>query len=343
MQRVTIGLDLGDRFSHFCVLSASGEVVEEGRVPTRRTGFESRFSVATCRVVLEVGTHSPWVSRLLQELGHEVIVANPRRLLFIYGESTKTDRVDAEQLARVGRLDPKLLHPIRHRKASSQTTLSLIRSRDMLVRTRTKLVNHVRGSVKPVGCRLRCGSTRSFAGQALAQLPESLRPSLEPQLEVLELISAKIRAFDKEIERQCEEEYPETQRLRQIAGVGPLTALTFVLVLEDPSRFRKSRDVGAFVGLKPKKDQSGNSDPQLGITKAGDVLLRRLLVQSAHYILGPFGQDSDLRRWGLGLCERGGKAAKKRATVAVARKLSVLLHCLWVSGETYEPLRREAA
>jgi transposase len=146
-------------------------------------------------------------------------------------------------------------------------------------------------------------------------------------------------SYDTRVEQIAKEVYPEVARLKQVKGVGPLIALTYVLTLDNPCRFRRSRDVGCFVGLRPGRRNSGMSEPQLHISKEGDGYLRTLLVQGAHYILGPFGQDSDLRRWGLKLSERGGRNAKKRAVVAVARKLAVLLHKLWVSKEIYEALR----
>jgi transposase len=163
---------------------------------------------------------------------------------------------------------------------------------------------------------------------------------LEPLLETVDHLTRTIRRMDREIERLGQERYPETQLLRQVTGVGPITALYYVLTLEDPNRFAKSRSVGAYLGLCPKQRDSGTQQPQLRITKAGDVLLRRLLVNAAQYILGPFGPDTDLRRAGLRMAERGGKAAKKRAVVAVARRRAVLLHRLWVTGEEYESLRQ---
>jgi transposase len=191
--------------------------------------------------------------------------------------------------------------------------------------------------VKSFGKRLPRCSTESFAKKVRPKLPAALRPALEPILDSIQELSARIRSYEREIERLAEEGYPETQPLRQIKGVGALTALAYVLTLEDPGRFSVSREVGPCLGLLPRRDQSGEHDPQRQITKTGDAFLRRLLVGSAHYILGPFGQDSHLRRWGLRLAERGGKHAKKRAVVAVARKLAVLLHKLWVSGEDYHP------
>jgi transposase len=157
-------------------------------------------------------------------------------------------------------------------------------------------------------------------------------------LEQIGSLTQRIRDYERRLETICQERYPETELLRQVEGIGPLTALTFVLTLEDPYRFEKSRCVGAYLGLVPASDQSGDRDPQKRITKEGDEMLRRLLVGSAHYITGPFGSDSDLRRHGEKIASRGGKNAKKRAAVAVARKLAVLLHRLWVSGEVYDPL-----
>jgi transposase len=255
----------------------------------------------------------------------------------IYDNPRKGDRADAEILARIARLDPDLLFPIHHRSPQAQADLAIIRSRDALVRSRTLLINHVRGTVKSFGSRLPSCSADSFSKRVTASIPEPLRPALLPLLETIAALTQQIRACDRQIETLCETQYPETRSLQQISGVGPLTALAFVLTLEDPSRFSKNRHLGPALGLVPRRDQSGDRDPQLPITKTGNAFLRRLLVGSAHYVLGPFGPDCDLRRWGLRLAERGGKNAKKRAVVAVARKLAILLHHLWKTGEIYDP------
>ncbi len=180
---------------------------------------------------------------------------------------------------------------------------------------------------------------RSFHKRAPEHIPEALWPALGPILEqIASLTAERIRDYDRRLEAISEECYPETTLLRQVEGIGPLTALAFVLTVGDPGRFEKSRSVGAYLGLVPATDRSGERDPQKRISKEGDEMLRRLLVGSAHYILGPFGSDSDLRRHGEKMASRGGKNSKKRAVVAVARKLAVLLHSLWVSGELYDPL-----
>jgi transposase len=338
---VTAGLDLGDKYSYLCLIdSQSGEVIEEGRLPTTPEAFRRRLaSEQPLRIAIETGTHSPWVSRLLEECGHQVLVANARKLRLIYANKRKTDEVDAETLARLARVDPKLLYPLKHRGEECQAHLALIRSRHALVSCRTQLVNHIRGAVKSFGGRLPKCPARSFHKRAAEHIPEALRPALEPILEQIGLLTERIRQYDRKLETICQEHYPETELLRQVEGIGPLTALTFVLTVEDPYRFEKSRSVGAYLGLVPATDRSGDSDPQKRISKEGDQMLRKLLVGSAHYILGPFGGDSDLRRHGEKIASRGGKNSKKRAAVAVARKLSVLLHSLWVSGEVYKPLR----
>jgi transposase len=339
---MTIGVDLGDKWSRLCVLDENGEVCEEGRIATTAHAMRKRFSTeAPCRVVIEVGTHSPWVQHLLQGLGHDVITAHTQSVRLIYGGTSKDDRLDAERLARLARVDPKLLHPIQHRRGAAQADLAVIRGRHVLVGCRTKLVNHVRGIVKSMGARLPRCSSESFPRRALEELPKELKSVLLPVLETIAAVTRKIRHYDRRIESLASEQYPETEVLRQVPGIGPVTALSFVLTLEDPRRFRSSRSVGAYLGLRPRRSQSGDTDPELRITKAGDHDLRRLLVGAAQYILGPFGPDTDLRRWGLALAARGRKNAKKRAVVAVARKLAVLLHRLWVTAEVYEPLRNQ--
>jgi transposase len=338
--KMTAGMDLGDNYSHLCLIDTeSGELIEESRLRTTPEAMRRRFdSERPLHVAIEVGTHSPWVSRLLEECGHEVLIANPRKTRLIYGERRKTDKLDAEKLARLARADPELLYPVEHRGCDSQAHLAIVHSREALVRSRTQMINHVRGTVKSFGYRLPKCSTPSFHKNVPGQLPSELAEVLGPIVETIGSLTEKIKDYDRRIEELAAERYPETELLRQVSGVGSLTALTFVLTLEDPQRFAESRSVGAYLGLAPGTDQSGEQDPQKRISGEGDELLRRLLVSSAHYILGPFAPDSDLRRHGEKIAQRGGKNAKKRAVVAVARKLSVLLHRLWVSGEVYEPL-----
>jgi len=336
----TIGLDLGDRSSRYCVVDERGEVIQEGSVATTRKGLDRVLGAARrCRLAMEVGTHSPWVSRYLARLGYEVIVANARRVRLITESSRKDDKLDAKTLARLARIDPELLSPIRHRGEQAQADLMMVRARAVLVETRTALINAARGLTKSYGERLpSCGTYQMGRDQAESLSP-AIRAALDPLLAEVETLTERIREYDEQLEELCKNRYPETKLLKQVHGVGTLIALTFVLTVEDPHRFHKSRAVGCYVGLRPKRRQSGQSRPELGISKEGDAYLRTLLVQGAHHVLGPFGKDSDLRRWGLKLAAQGGKNAKKRAVVAVARKLAVLLHKLWVSGETYEPLR----
>lgn len=335
-----IGLDLSDRTARFHALDTERRTIETGKVELRSTALQRWASrIPPTVMALEAGTHSPWVSRVLRACGHEVIVANPVKVALISQNMKKSDEVDAELLARLALFDRDLLFPIQHRGEQAQTDLQLIRTRDIAVQLRTKAIGHVRGAVKSFGERLPKCSTEAFVKTVRGLIPETLQAALMPMLNQIEHLTKMIVGYDRQVEKLVEERYSEVARLTQIKGVGALTGLAFVLVLEDASRFHSSRSVGAFLGLTSKRDQSGDDDPQRGITKAGDRLLRRLLIQSAQYILGPFGVDCDLRRHGEKIAARGGKRARKRAATAVARKLSVLLHRLWVSGETYEPLR----
>jgi transposase len=343
-RKLTVGIDIGDRSSSFCMLDELGDVVLEGKVATTKQKMLEMFgALPRSRVALETGAHSPWVNRLLTDYGHEVVVAHARNVRLICESTRKDDRLDARTLARLARIDPQLLSPIRHRSAEAQAHLTVIRSRAVLVHTRTAIINSARGLAKSFGERLRrCGSFQVSTAMA-ADLSPELRAALTPLLAEVESLSERIKAYDGQIEELAERHYPEVARLTQVKGVGTLIALTYVLTLEDPYRFRRSRDVGCYIGLRPGRRNSGQSQPQLHISKEGDTYLRTLMVQGAHYILGPFGEDCDLRRWGLKLMQRGGKNAKKRALAAVARRLAVLLHKLWISGAVYEPLRNSQA
>jgi transposase len=281
------------------------------------------------------------VSRALAELGYEVLVANARQVGLIARSSKKTDRVDAETLARAARFDPALLKPIRHRGEQAQADLAMLRARKALLESRTRLIVSARGMVKAVGGRLAKCSADSFASKAKDQLPQMLRPALEPMLDAIAQLTEQVHAMTRNLKQLAQERYPETALLSQVHGVGLICSLTYVLTLEEPTRFRRSRQVGAYLGLVARQHESGEQRPQLHITKSGDVYLRSVLVQSAQHILGPFGKDSDLRRWGLRLADTGSKMRKNKAIIAVARKLCVLLHHLWLTGEVYEPLRQE--
>jgi transposase len=343
-KKLTIGMDLGDESTYYCVLDEAGEVIAEQKLRTTKPAIQQVFGrIPRSRVALETGLHSPWVSRQLTELGHEVIVAHARNVRLIGESSRKDDRLDARMLARLARLDPRLLSPVQHRSAEAQAHLTVIRARAALVGARTALVNAARGLAKSYGERLRKCGTQQVRRDLACGLSAELHAALQPLLAEVESLSQRITEYDQRIEQIAREFHPEVARLKQVKGVGTLIALTYVLTVEDPHRFRRSRDMGCYLGLRPGRRNSGHSEPQLHISKEGDRYLRTLMVQGAHYILGPFGQDSDLRRWGLKLSERGGNNAKKRAIVAVARKLAVLLHKLWVSGEVYEPLRHHSA
>jgi transposase len=336
-----IGMDLGDKKNVTVVFDEEGKEVEVAWISNTAKEMKKYFSKHPgAAVVMEAGTHSGWITRMLEKMDHEVCVGNPRKLRAIWDCDDKSDERDARILGLMYRLEPRLLHQIFHRGEQSQVDLEYIKSRNMLVEARTKLLVHVRCSVKGVGERIPKCSSESFSSKAQEYIPVSLREALQPMLDQIAKLTEQIKWYDKKINWMCKDRYPETRHLLQVQGVGPITALAFVLSIEDKNRFEKSRSVGAYMGMTPKRDQSGDTDKQLRITKAGDTYMRQLLVGCAHYILGPFGEDSELRRHGERIASKGGKNAKKRAVVAVARKLSVLLHRLWVDESEYVPLRK---
>jgi transposase len=352
---VTIGLDLGDRRHAACVLAADGAIIAEELIVNAREcleAFSQRFPGAV--IAMETGTHSPWISRLFQARGHRVVVANARRVRAITTSNTKSDVEDARMLAQLCRADERLLSPVRHRSEACQRALLHIKVREALVRSRVNLTNTVRFLLKSLGLQLPASvKAMSFTRKTRASLDDATRVIVEPLLESLDALNARIKQLDERLETMATEEYPAAARLQQIPGqaprplhgaeVGPITALCFVLTLETPERFARARDVGAYLGLVPRRDQSGERDKQLRITKAGSTHLRCLLVNCAHYIMGPFGPPSDLREAGMRLAARGGSIAKKRAVIAVARKLAVVLMTLWKTGADYQPTMLKAA
>lgn len=337
---LTVGIDLGDEYSQFCVLDPEDEVLEEGRIRTTEAAFRMRFKAfKPCLTVMEVGTHSPWVSRLLESLGHKCLVANPA-VLHRKGRR-KSDRVDAQKLARRGRSDPQDLEPIQHASAEIQAEMAILHSRRSLMETRTKLINRCRGLVKSWGERLPKCDADYFAKRMPALIPPQLDPAAAPLLQTIALLTVQIKDLDQQIKTLATGKYGEaTLHMRQVRGVAELTALCFVLTIRQPQRFAKSRQVGPYLGMTRRQDQSGESDVEHSISKAGNEYMRQLFVQAAHHVLER-GPDTDIKRWGLHLAA-GGKRAKRRAVIAVARKLAVLLHHLWLTSQDYVPLREEA-
>lgn len=294
-ESITIGMDLGDKFHIAVVFDADGNEVDVAKVMNTKTDFSKFFkSFKGASVAIEAGTHSPWICRLLEQIGCRVYVGNPRKLRFIWDSTDKSDERDPRMLGLVCRLEPRLLAPLKHRGSKAQADLVFIKSRDILVQSRTKLINRARGVVKSNGDRLPSCSSDSFAKRCAEHVPQNLWLEVTSVFSIIGQLKEQIHELNAKINALCRQEYPETERLQQVPGVGPVTALCYVLSIEDPARFSKSRQVGHFVGLVPRRDQSGASDKQLRISKAGDTYLRQLLVGSAHYILGPFGPDSRL-------------------------------------------------
>jgi transposase len=337
-----IGVDLGDKKHHVCVIGKDGEILVEqviANTPSQLQQLAAQYPGAL--VAIEVGGHSPWVSRLLEEHGCRCVVANARKLRAIYTNERKCDRVDARMLAKLARADVGLLSPIQHGSLEHQQHRLVITMRDSLVRQRVDMISSIRFSLKSLGVRLPGCSTPSFCSKCRQQLQgQEILSSIEPILKVLDELNQRVRELTQQIIQTAEEHHPATKLLEQIPGVGPVTSLSFVLTIGNPGRFEDPRDVAAYLGLVPRREQSGDMDKQLPISKTGNREMRRLLVQCAQYILGHFGPDCDLRRHGLQLAARGGKSAKRKAVIAIARKLAVLMLVLWKTNSDYEPLRQ---
>lgn len=334
------GIDLGSKHSEICLVDAAGEVVLRRRVATTAEAFEQALSgLPTLPLAIETGGETNWVRRQLTALGHQVTVANAKRLKVLTDTHSKDDRRDARLLAEIQLRWPRLLQPVQPRSLESERHRALLKLRQSVVETRVKLLNSARGVLKSFGIKPPRASAEAYVRKVRPLVPDELRPALEPLLDAIEAVGVQIRRYDRTVVELCEERYwRSTRRMRSIKGVGPLTALAFTLELDDEvGRLESSRAAGALVGLRPKRRDSGESEPDLAITKAGNRMLRTLLIQCAQYLLGR-GDDSALRRWGLGLAERSGtKRGKRRAVVATARKLAVLLHTLWRRDEDFEP------
>ena len=249
----------------------------------------------------------------------------------IWMNKNKSDREDAEMLARLARNDINLFAPISHIPPQQRADLAVVKARDAVTRSRTLLTNTVRGLLRSFGVSTKGVTSDNFTTEASKIVPKELRPAMTGILKEIRSMQLSLKAYDK-----LNKKYPATAIVGQPNGAGELTSLAYVLMVVDPRRFGNGNRVARFFGITPKRDQSGEVDKQLGITKEGSGLMRRLLVQAANHIMGR-GPDCDLRRFGERIAARGGKIAKRKAKVAVARKLAKLMYKLWLTGETYDP------
>jgi len=333
------GIDLHAEYSQICILDEDGEVMETSRVRTSQKALERFFGRDRMRVAMEAGGTSPWVSRLLESLGHEVFVCSPRRVRLIAESTLKNDKVDAEVLARLVRLDPEFLKPIQHRSEEAQLLRGNLKVRSAMVEARTKWINTIRGLLRSFGYKVSGKAPQTFTERVdLMKLPDDLRAVIAPLLEQLDLLTGEIERRNEHLEEMVKD-LPEVAHLREIPGVGPVVATYFVLTTDNPDRFKNSRDVAAFFGLRPSMRESASTTHFGRITKEGDPEMRRLLVQSAQALLRTRA-DSQLKQWALALAERRGKG---KAVVALARKLAVLMHRLRVTGEVYQAFPHNGA
>lgn len=326
------GIDVHSRTSDLCELSSGGKVLRRAHFSSTQYGFRKQFEgVAAMRVVMESGGSTPWVYRLLCELGHEVIVVNPRQLRLVAESTLKSDRIDAEILARLSRFDLELLRPVYQRSEEGQALRTKMRVRTSLVRARVALINQVKGTLRSQGVRFSSTIAATFVVKwSEAKMPRPLRELLDPLVGAIGELTDRIELVQQELVALSHSD-ELLERMQEVPGVGPLVSVAFLGWVDRADRFRKSRDVGACLGLRPAVRASGGSKRTGHISREGDSEMRWLLVQAAHASLAVH-RDSALKRWGERLVSQIGK---KKAVVALARKLAVILHRLWVTGESY--------
>jgi transposase len=328
-----LGIDVHSKYSEICGLSEGGSVTVRRRIATTETGLRRFFGPRPrAQVTLESGPVTPWVYRLLCELGHEVTVVNPRRVRLIAESTLKTDGIDAEVLARLSRVDLDLLRPVHQRTPEAQALRTRLRVRTSLVKTRTSLINAVRGTVRAQGYRVPSCPAKSFVTRfSSLTLSSSLAQAIEPLVTTIGELTDRINGLEQELVTESKSN-DLLVRLQSVPGVGPLVSLAYVGWMDTPDRFSRSRDVGACLGLRPSLRSSGGHEIRGRITREGDIEMRRLLVQAAHAALH-CRKDSALKRWAQTLTHRVGKS---KAIVALARKIAVLLHRLWVTGDRFQ-------
>lgn len=338
---ITVGIDLGNKKHVITAIDAKGNVLQKATIENKVQEIKEFFSQfkESCLVVIEAGTPSILVGNLLKNMGHKVKVANPVKIKAIWGSTVKTDDRDSEMLARLANADMKLLSEVHLKEMKTQIHSSVLKARDKLVKSRASLVNFARSQFKITGLEVPKCTPENFTKKVKDFIPKDLKLPLQSILRTISFLTEEIKRYDKKISKLCKK-YKQTEILQQVDGVGPLTSLALCLAIGDETRFKKNRAIGAYFGLTPKCDQSGDSNKELKISKAGNRYIRSLLVNCAQHILGIFGKDSNLKRFGERIMNRGkGKKFKKKAVVAVSRKLSVLLLRLYKTGEEYIPLK----
>jgi len=334
------GMDLHQWHTDVCVLGDDGVVQERARFLTNRERLERFFrGRKPMRVVMEAGGSSPWVARLVESCGHEVLVCNPRNVRVIAESTLKTDERDAETLARLARLDEGVLGSVRPRSEEAQQLRNELKVRGALVETRTKLINTTRGILRAMGYVVHGGSSRKFTGRVRQmELPDELARTVMPLLSQIDSVSEEIGRCEEKLQERVKE-MPEVRLLEEIPGVGPIVALYFVASVDDPDRYLSPRNVASFFGLRPVMRSSGKRSYYGRITRHGDPEMRRLLIQAAHALMRS-NTRCRLQDWARDLEARKGKA---KAMVALARKLAVLMVRLWRAGEVFEPYPNQKA
>jgi transposase len=332
-----VGLDVSLRMTALCVVDESGGVIAEGKVasePEALGGWLREHAPAARRIGMETGPLAVWLWNGLKERGLPVHVIDARHAKAgLTLQASKTDRNDARGLAQIMRTG--WFKEVQVKSTAAHLLRALLASRGMLVATRCALENQIRGLLKTFGLVLGKAGRRRFEvrlRELLAAEPR-LGRLVTPLLEVRRSLVEQIQTYDRCLVAIARR-HAVVRRLMSVPGVGAVTAVAFVAAIDDPSRFRRSRHVGAYFGLVPRRYQSGEVDRPGRISKAGDQLVRTLLYEAANALLTRSRQPSALKAWAEAIAARSGR---KKAKVALARRLAVMLHRLWRDGTAFVP------
>ncbi len=335
---ITIGMDLGNRKHTVCALDQTGNVLWRKDVANTPEALKPFFEEnAGATVAMETGLCCRWVSALAKSCGCDALVGNARKLAAIWQSKQKNDENDALLIAELARASRRLFHPVELRDDERHEMVQLIELREVAVSQRTQAVNSVRGLCKAHGVFIPKCDASCFHKVAAGAIPDGMAWKFKPMLRHLKEVAATIKRYDAMLEEYAQKHFKEeVELLRTVPGVGPITSCAFVALIADPGRFGSARDAGAYFGLTPGQDKSGDKDAPKHITKTGSALMRHLLVTAANHILRASSPDTALKRHGERICARGGKVARRKAKTAVARKLAVVMLAMLKSGKAYD-------
>lgn len=338
-----VGLDVSLKLTSICIVDRTGKVEREGVVtsdPEAIATFIKLHASHVVRIGLETGATSTWLWTELNKIGLPVICIDARHAKAVLKmQINKSDRNDAAGIARI--MQCGWYKEVSVKGLDSHATKALLVSRALLVKIKRDIENQIRGLLKNLGLVIGRAKANVFAARAaqLAQDRSELSAAVDPLLKAREAVEQQIADLDRKVLRLARNN-AQVRRFMTAPGVGPVTALCFLATIDDPARFKRSRSVGAYAGLTTRRYASGEIDWTGRISKCGDKMLRSYLYEAANVLLTRVAKWSALKAWGIRLAKRSGL---RKAKVAVARKLAVILHRMWIDGTEFKWSSRDAA